>query len=72
MYEQSGFDVSSATDNSIKVDLNNTKETFSDLIKSVREELSQPNQTINPVYDKAVSKYPFLKEAIGLRRFGVE
>lgn len=68
-YFKNGFRVNTAEDNAIKIDFNDTSEpTFKEIVQQVKEELSKPRQS-NPLYDQAITKYPFLKDAIDLLGF---
>lgn len=64
-YKENGFEVNSLDDGEIKFDFNKTKElTFRETIKQVRKELETTPREGQPIYDAAIIKYPFLKEAI--------
>lgn len=64
-YKENGFDVNSLEDGEIKFDFNKTKElSFKDIVKQVKSELETTPRDGQPIYDAAIIKYPFLKEAI--------
>lgn len=64
-YLKKGFkSVYLCQDNSIKIDLNETKYTFKDIIKKVREEWENKFKVSTPILDDATLKYPWLPEAI--------
>lgn len=64
-YKENGFDVNSLEDGEIKFDFNKTKEpSFKDIVKQVKSELEKTPRDGQPIYDAAIVKYPFLKEAI--------
>lgn len=64
-YLDKGFkSVADCTDNSIKIDLNETKYNFKDIIKKVREEYETLYKVSTPILDDALIKYPWLMDAI--------